>query len=146
MGREVGQGQRGVVTTIGGTQAVWVFLIERGLDQGDDLALFWHEAEAIEAARAYLAPHWPPGELATADDVIDAIEAANQLVGDEEYIVLAAFPVAGNQYFEGSVDTRQRCRTCREPIELDDPEDPESWVHCIDAHDGCDHTAEAPSR
>jgi hypothetical protein len=130
------------VIRIDGKPAVWVFLVERGLNDGSDLQLFWHEAAAIDAARAHLSASWPPEELATQADVLEAIEAANQLVGDEEYIVLAPFPIAGNQYFEGDTDDRPRCRACREPIELDDVDDPESWIHCEDANDLGDHTAE----
>ena len=78
---------------IDGKPAVWVFLVERGLNDGSDLQLFWHEAAAIDAARAHLSASWPPEELATQADVLEAIEAANQLVGDEEYIVLAPFPI-----------------------------------------------------
>jgi hypothetical protein len=44
---------------------------------------------------------------------------------------------------EGDTDDRPRCVACREPIELDDPHDPESWIHCEDANDLGDHTAEA---
>src|SRR5262245_32773330 len=113
-------------------QGVWVLLIERGLDAGSDLRLFWHEVDAIEAGREYLSESYPAEELATAADVLEAIEAENQIMSGEAYIVLAPYPVDGNQYFEGTDDHRPRCRTCREPIELDDPDDPHSWVHCED--------------
>jgi len=75
---------------------VWVFLVERGLDAGSDLRLFWHEAEAIEAARVHLSNSWPIEGLVTQDRVYEAIESVNQLEGDEEYIVLAEFPVTGH--------------------------------------------------
>ena len=133
-----------MVEGIGGEQAIWVLLVEHGLESGSDAALFWHESDAVDAARRYLAQAWPAEDLETAADVREAIEAANQLVGDEEYIVLAPFPVAGNQHFEGPVDDRPRCRSCGEPIELNDVRDPDSWIHCIDAHDGGDHTAAGP--
>jgi len=123
-------------------RAVWVFLVERGLNDGSDLQLFWHEEAAIDAARSHLSRSWPIEELATKADVLEAIEAANQLVGDEEYIVLAPFPIAGHQHFEGDTDERPRCSACREPVELDDPDDPESWIHWEDANDLGDHTAE----
>lgn len=55
--------------TVGDRQGVWVFLVERGLDQGSDLTLFWHEDAAIEAARQYLLAWWSPDELMTDDDV-----------------------------------------------------------------------------
>ena len=131
-----------MATTVEGRQGVWVFLVERGLDQASDLTLFWHEDAAIEAARRYLSASWSPDELATDDDVREAIEAANQLIGDEEYVVLDAFPIHGHQHFRGDTDRRPRCRACGEPIELDDPADPGGWIHCADANDVGDHTAE----
>ena len=74
---------------------VWVLLIERGLDAGSDVRLFWHEAEAIETARGHLSGSWPIEDLVTRDQVYEAIERANQLAGSEEYVVLAPFPIAG---------------------------------------------------
>ena len=53
-----------------------------------------------------------------------------------------SLPIDGNQHFEGDVDRRPKCAACREPIELDDPDDPDSWIHCEDANDLGDHTAE----
>jgi hypothetical protein len=76
---------------------VWVFLVERGLDGGSDLQLFWHEAEAIEAAQGHLSGSWPIESLATHDRVHEAIEAVNQLAGNEEYVVLAGFPVTDHR-------------------------------------------------
>lgn len=38
-------------------------------------------------------------------------------------------------------DERPKCAECREPVELADDSDPESWVHAIDANDGGDHSA-----
>ena len=37
---------------------------------------------------------------------------------------------------------RRRCRLCDEPVVLDDPTDPMSWIHAADANDLGDHTAE----
>lgn len=37
---------------------------------------------------------------------------------------------------------RRRCRLCGEPVVLDDPGDPMSWIHAEDANDLGDHTAE----
>ena len=128
---------------IEGRPAIWVLLVERGVSEGSDLLLFWHETDAIEAARDHLLGSWPADELATKADVLEAIEAANQLVGDEEYVTLSPFPIGGHQHFEGATDKRPRCKACREPIELDDPSDPVSWIHCEDANDLGDHTAEA---
>ena len=66
------------MTRIDDKPAVWVFLVERGLNDGSDLQLFWHEAAAIDAARGHLSTSWPPGEVATQADVLAAIGAANQ--------------------------------------------------------------------
>jgi hypothetical protein len=38
--------------------------------------------------------------------------------------------------------SRRRCRLCGEPVVLDDPSDPMSWIHAADANDLGDHTAE----
>jgi hypothetical protein len=76
---------------------VWVFLVERGLEAGSELRLFWHEAEAIEAARGHLSGSWPIEGLVTSDQVYEAIEAVSQLAGNEEYVVLAKFPVTGRR-------------------------------------------------
>lgn len=78
---------------VGDERPVWVFLIERGLDAGSDLQLFWEEADAIQAAREYLSRSGPDANLSTGDLVLEAIEAANQARGAEEYVVLAPFPV-----------------------------------------------------
>ena len=37
---------------------------------------------------------------------------------------------------------RRRCRLCGEPVTLDDPSDPMSWIHAVDANDLGDHTAD----
>ncbi len=42
---------------------------------------------------------------------------------------------------KGRFDGRPRCAACGEPIVLDDPKDPESWIHAPDANDRADHTA-----
>lgn len=133
-----------MATRINGKVAVWVLLIERGLHAGSDLELFWQESAAVAAARAHLAQSgsWSAGDLAMDHDVYEAIEAANQLVGDDEFIVLAPFAVAGNPNLEGDVDPRPRCRVCREPIELADGPGPGIWAHCDDAMDMSTHKAE----
>lgn len=76
---------------------VWVFLVERGLDAGSDLRLFWHEAEAIETARGHLSGSWPIEGLVTPDQAYEAIEAVNQMASNEEFVVLAQFPVTGHR-------------------------------------------------
>ena len=39
------------MTKIDGWPAVWGLLIERGISEGSDLQLFWHETDAVDAAR-----------------------------------------------------------------------------------------------
>jgi len=119
-----------------------MLLIERGLDAGSEVTLFWHAEDAIAAARQHLARSWPADQLATTADVLEAIEAANQLVGDEEYLVLQTASISGHQHYEGKTDRRPTCQSCREPIELDEPGNIESWVHCEDAKYWGDHTAD----
>ena len=111
---------------------VWVLLIERGIEDGSDLRLFWQRDQAEAAARDYLAEGWlnDPG---LPPDTYDAIEQHN---GD---------PTAAERVFLGQVrieGDRSRCRLCGEPIVLDEEDDPDSWVHAEDANDGADHTAE----
>ena len=69
-------------------------------------------------------------------------ELYNHLDGVDEHVAFGPYPVAGNQHFEGDQDARSRCRLCREPIELDDDNDPESWIHTQDANYFGDHTAQ----
>ena len=38
--------------------------------------------------------------------------------------------------------SRRRCQLCGEPVVLDDPSDPMSWIHAADANDVGYHTAE----
>jgi hypothetical protein len=57
---------------------VWALLVERGLDAGSDLQLFWYEADAIEAARDHLAGSWHVEQLGSRDQVYEAIEATTR--------------------------------------------------------------------
>jgi hypothetical protein len=117
---------------------VWALLIERGLPEGADLTLYWRHSAAIEAARAYLV-----GQLGGAPgDVLAAIEAYNASPEAGEHIVLSEVTFAGHPDFEGEVDMRVRCRLCGEPVVLEDPSDPLSYIHAFDANDWGDHTAE----
>ncbi|MGH8924011.1 MAG: hypothetical protein ACRDWA_05120 [Acidimicrobiia bacterium] len=75
---------------------VWVLLVERGLDAGSDLQLFWRETDAVRAAWEYLSKSGPDANLSTGE-LDEAIEATNQTLGAEEYIVLASFPVMGHR-------------------------------------------------
>lgn len=111
---------------------VWALLIERGLEDGSDLRMFWQRADAEAAARDYLADRWldDPGSPSDADDAIE------QYSGDPtggEHVLLSRVRIE---------DTRSRCQLCGEPIALDDEDDPDSWIHTEDANDGADHTAE----
>ena len=111
---------------------VWVLLIERGIEEGSELRLFWQQDQAEAAARDYLAERWL-NDSGLPSDTDDAIEQYN---GD---------PTAGERVFLGRVrieGERSRCRMCGEPIVLDDEGDQDSWVHADDANDGADHTAE----
>lgn len=38
-------------------------------------------------------------------------------------------------------ERRPKCAGCGEPVELGDPDDPESWIHAADANYFGDHTA-----
>ncbi|MCP4964751.1 MAG: hypothetical protein GY926_05905, partial [bacterium] len=46
---------------------VWAFLVERGLDDGVELRLFWNRADAHAAVREYLAEDWVGDGLPPAD-------------------------------------------------------------------------------
>lgn len=97
--------------------AVWALVIDGGARHEPQVRLFWHEAEAIEAA-------------------------SQRGVRAGEHLIVERLAIVGNQFFEGDLDQRPRCRACREPIELDDPDEQDSWVHCRDAMDLGSHTAE----
>lgn len=74
--------------------SVWLFLVERGVESGSDLQLFWREADAAEAARQYLLTEFPELNDVSSDGVHEVIELANGQVGAEEFLVLVPFPVA----------------------------------------------------
>lgn len=121
--------------------SVWVVLVERGVEEGADLAVFWRRVAASEAALAHMADRWPwPGDVP--DDVEEAIEQYNRARGVDEHLLLAEFEIHGHEHFDGDVDDRPRCALCGEPLVLADASDAESWVHAEDANDWADHTAE----
>ncbi|HUP76811.1 MAG TPA: hypothetical protein VM282_27510 [Acidimicrobiales bacterium] len=122
---------------VGGRQVVWVVRAE------GDVALFWHESDALQAVHAHLARLWPHDHVPIPADTHAAVELYNHLDGVDDHVAFGPYPVAGNQHFEGDRDTRSRCRLCREPIELEDENDPESWIHTQDANYFGDHTAAA---
>src|SRR5437879_4457103 len=83
-----------VTTIVGGRQAVWVFRA------GGDIAVFWHESDALQAVHAYLARSWPDDRVPTPTDTRAAVELYNHLDGVDEHVAFGPFPVAGNQHFE----------------------------------------------
>jgi hypothetical protein len=52
---------------------VWALLIERGIEDGSDLRLFWQQGDAEAAARGYLGERWlnDPGLPSDTDDAIE---------------------------------------------------------------------------
>lgn len=70
----------------------WVFLVEC-TGQDANLALFWHRATAVEAARTYLSGRWSSGSMP--DDIDAAIRVFNE-VADDEHVVLGRFEIEGN--------------------------------------------------
>lgn len=85
-----------------GNRTVCAFIIERGIDPGCDIELFWHEDDAVEAARSYLARWWPREEMSASVDVHEAIEAANQIVGKEEFLVLDQLSISRGRDSDGT--------------------------------------------
>jgi hypothetical protein len=73
-----------------------------------------------------VAAYW---ERAGAAAHVEALSAASP-GGD---VVLMQIVVQGE---------RRRCQLCGEPVVLDEPADPMSWIHAADASDLGDHTAE----
>ena len=110
---------------------VWAFVIERGLDTGAELRLFWSRSDAQPAASEHLADVWADDGSLPAD-VDEAIEL-NQLLSGTEHIFVGQFPVEGE---------RPRCELCGEPVSLADAAEAQSWVHSADSNDAGDHTAE----
>lgn len=55
---------------------------------------------------------------------------------------VGAVPVSAAVALSEPEREQSRCRLCGEPIVLDDPTDPMSWIHAEDANDQGDHTAE----
>lgn len=91
------------MTTSEVTGPVWACIIERDIDRGCEIELFWHESDAVEAARSYLADRWPREQLNAPADVREAIEAANQIVGKDEYLTLDRLSIASGSGSDGIV-------------------------------------------
>lgn len=49
------------------------------------------------------------------------------------------FPIQSSDVID-EVD-RPKCAGCGEPVELASPDDPDSWIHAVDANYFGDHTA-----
>lgn len=124
------------------TVLVWSLLVERAEPEETDLRLFWRKRAAVAALKAYLASTWPEDATPMSGDPHDAMEHYNESVGGAEHVTLAPLHVEGHQFFDGDEDRRPSCRLCREPIELAEPDEPESWIHAADSQDWGDHTAE----
>ena len=118
-----------------------MFQVERGVEEGGELALFWRRTAVAEAVSAYLTDRWPPA-IELRSEVDDAIERYNRAPGVAEHVVLDLVEIRGSEQFDGDTDGRRRCGLCGEPVELADAGNPESWVHASDANDWGDHTAE----
>lgn len=130
-----------MAAAIGDQVTIWVLLIERGVDEGADLSLYWREPAASAAARRHLEQAWPVNEMLSTD-VNEAIETYNLLPGVAEHVLMAPFSIEGHQFLDGDEDLRPCCKACGQPVALADADDPDSWVHAEDANDRADHTAE----
>jgi len=117
----------GMDTDLAYGRSVWVLLVERGVEDGAELNLYWGETAAADAARRYLAQSWPIADAVPAD-VQDAIERYNRLSAVAEHVLLATFPIEGHQSFDDDSDQRPGCTAYGQPVLPADTEDPPSWV------------------
>jgi PIN domain len=67
------------------------------------------------------------------EELLDVLDRAG-LSSAVQRLRVGAPPSAARQ-------VRRLCTTCGEPVELDDLNDPESWIHAPDANDAADHGA-----
>lgn len=79
----------------------WVLLIERTLDTGADLSLYWQELDARQAALAHMTSDWPPEAGTMPSDVHSAIELFNAHHHGCEHIWLGSIPINA-AYSEGT--------------------------------------------
>ena len=86
-----------------GLQA-WVFLIERTLDTGADLSLYWQEIDARRAALAHMTSNWTPEAGPMPNDVHSAIEIFNAHHHGCEHIWLGSIPINAT-YSEGTLNS-----------------------------------------
>ena len=110
---------------------LWLVLVAHASSVAAETALFWSEASALAFAEhlvlARLSGASPPS---IGDSAIDIYNAS---VDPSDRVVIRQVEIRGE---------RERCSICGEPIVLDDPADPMSWIHAEDADDMGDHTAE----
>ena len=71
----------------------WVFLIERSLDTGADLSLYWQEIDARRAALAHMESDWPLEAGTMPGDVHAAIELFNAHRDGCEHVWLGSTPI-----------------------------------------------------
>lgn len=72
---------------------VWVLLIERPLDTGADLSLYWHELDALRAARTHMESDWPQEAGTMPSNVPAAIELFNAHQDGCEHLWLGSTPI-----------------------------------------------------
>ena len=72
---------------------VWGLLIERSLDVGADLSLYWQELDALRAARKHMEPDWPQEAGTMPSNVHAAIELFNAHHHGCEHLWLGPLPV-----------------------------------------------------
>ena len=90
----------------------WVLLIERSLETGAGLSLYWHELDARRAAHKYMESDWPPEAGAMPSDVHAAIELFNDHHDGCEHIWLSSTPIKSTHSEEVSnleYDSPQQC-------------------------------------
>ena len=71
----------------------WVLLIERSLDTGADLSLYWHEIDARRAALVHMESDWPLEAGTMPSDVYAAIELFNANRHGCEHVWLGSTPI-----------------------------------------------------
>ena len=72
---------------------VWVLLIERPLDVGADLSLYWQELDALRAAQEHMEPDWPQEAGTMPNNISAAIELFNAHQDGCEHIWLGPAPI-----------------------------------------------------
>lgn len=77
---------------------VWVLLIERPMDTGADLSLYWQEIDALRAARKHMEPDWPHEAGTMPSNVHDAIERFNAHHDGCEHLWLGPTPITSAHY------------------------------------------------